>query len=219
VSRIKLLLVEQQVLLREGLVKLLGQHEDLEVTAVAAHSSEAVPRALATNPDVILFGVRSAGPDELEAIQRLSTLVSRAKIFVLSNVVDERFISEAIRAGVCGYLSTEEESTRLTDAIRQVYHGEVVLSPAVARELTSEFRRLARDFYRQPMLSERECEILQRIANGHTDREIANELSLAHQTVKNTLSSLFQRIGVSNRSHAVAWAISRGLINPFTQSE
>lgn len=218
-SRIKLLLVEQQSLLREGLATLLGQHEDLEVTAVATHSSEAVPRALATNPDIILFGVRSAHPDELEEIQRLSTLVPGAKIFVLSNTLDRRFIADAIKAGICGYLSTDEGCTRLASAIRQVYRGEVVLSPAVARELTFEYRRIAWDLRRQPMLSERECEILQRIANGRTDREIANELNLAHQTVKNILSSLFQRLGVSNRSHAVAWAISHGFIDPFLKSE
>lgn len=218
-SRIKLLLVEQQSLLREGLAMLLGQYEDMEVSAVATHTTEAVSRAVTYNPDVILLGVRSACPDELETIRRLSSLVPNTRIFILSNVLDETFISDAIKAGVSGYISTEEECTRLANAIRQIYRGEVVLSPAVARKLTYEFRRMARDSHRQPILSERECKILQHISLGWTDREIAGELNLAHQTVKNILSSLFQRIGVSNRAHAVAWAISQGLIPPPTQSE
>jgi two-component system response regulator DegU len=218
-AKIRVLLADEQALFREGLALLLRRYEDIEVVAVVSNGTEALEQVMNEQPDLVIMDVKMPGIEGLEAIRRLLMQVPDIKILILTSFSDNDLVAEAIKSGVCGYILKEEDCTSLVNAIQQVYRGECALSPAVASKLAAEYRRLARDISTGPILTERERLMLQRIAVGKTDREIASEMNLALQTVKNTLSGLFQKLGVTNRSHAVAWAISQGWISPIDQAD
>jgi two-component system response regulator DegU len=214
VTKIRVLLADDQTLFRQGLALLLERYPDIEISGMASDSAQALEQAMLVRPDVIIIDVKTPGVESLEPIRCLLASVPASKVLILTSFSSNELVAEAIKSGVSGYVLKEEECPSLIQAIRQVYQGEYALSPAVASKLATEYRRLACDMSR-PILSERECLMLNKIALGRTDREIALEMNLALQTVKNTLSALFQKLGVVNRAHAVAWAISEGWINPL----
>lgn len=213
--KIKVLLVDDQTLFREGLALLLKQYTDIEVVAMAGNGTDALEKMVEAQPDLIISDINASGVDSLELIKQWLIKIPDLKVLILTDFSSNDLVAEAIKLGVCGYIIKEEDCSSLIDAIRQVYAGEYALSPAIASKLAVEYRRLALDISTGPILTERERLMLQKIAIGRTDREIASEMNLALQTVKNTLSALFQKIGVANRAHAVAWAISQGWIGPI----
>jgi len=215
---IKVLLVDDQALFREGLHTLLAVHADLEVVGEAANGEEALRLAAAQQPDVILMDVQMPVLDGVAATRRLHAEQPGARVIMLTTFDDDEYVFEGLRAGAVGYLLKDAPSARLVEAIRAAAGGESFLQPSVAAKVVAEFARLPQ---RPPAeggklaepLSEREIEILRRVAEGDSNKDIAASLFLAEGTVKNYVTSILGKLGVSGRLQAVKRARELGLIH------
>lgn len=216
-KRIRLLLVDDQQLMLEGLYTLLELEDDLEVVGVAENGSEALRQYEQTLPDVVLMDVRMPVMDGVEATRQLRTHWPEAQIIILTTFDNDEYVFEGLRAGAQGYLLKAVSGAELAEAIRTVATGGALIDPSVTRKVVAEFARLAR---RKPVdhprlleeLSERELEVLRLLAEGLTNREIARRLFLAEGTVKNYVSNILGKIGARDRTQAALRAQELGLL-------
>ena len=217
---IRVLLADDDQLLRAGLALVLGTAADLQVVAEAGNGIEAVERTLATRPDVVLMDVRMPGIDGIEATRRLVTARPDLKILILTTFPDDAYVSAALRAGASGFLLKRASPERLLDAVRTVAAGEALLDPLVTRELIR--RYLATDDGRAPAptsatrrrldrLTERERQVLRLIAQGRSNAEIADLLVIAESTAKTHVKRVLAKIEVHDRAQAVVFAYQSGL--------
>lgn len=206
-GNIRVLIVDDQRLMREGLRTLLELEDDLAVVG-EAESGEAGVRAFAeTQPDVVLMDVRMPGVDGVEATRRIRTHWPDARVIILTTFDDDAYVFEGLRAGAQGYLLKAISGDELACAIRTVAAGGALIDPAVTRKVVAEFARLAPparavDAGLAEPLAAREVEILRLVAQGLSNREIAERLFLAEGTVKNYVTTLLQKIGVRDRTQA-----------------
>lgn len=214
---IRVLLVDDQRLMREGLRTLLELEPDLQVVGEAATGEEAVALYAEVQPDVVLMDVRMPGMDGVEATRRIHQRQPQARIIILTTFDDDEYIFEGLRAGARGYLLKATSGEELAAAVRTVYGGGALIDPAVQRKLVEEFARLAPPA--RPVgaglaepLSERELEILRLLAQGLTNREIANRLYLAEGTVKNYVTNVLAKIGARDRTLAALRGRELGLL-------
>jgi DNA-binding NarL/FixJ family response regulator len=214
---IRLLLVDDQKLMREGLRTLLELEPDLKVVG-EAEDGEAALEAYATHqPDVTLMDIRMPGMDGVEATWRLRERWPQARVIILTTFDDDEYVFEGLRAGALGYLLKDVSGQELAEAIRTVAAGGALIEPSVARKVVAEFARLAPPA-RPPEaglaepLSEREREVLRLLALGLSNREIATRLSLAPGTVKNYVTNILQKLGVRDRTQAAVRARELGVI-------
>lgn len=214
---IRVLLVDDQRLMREGLRTLLELEVDLQVVGEAATGEEGVAHYAALQPDVVLIDVRMPGMDGVEATRRIHQRDPGARVIILTTFDDDEYIFEGLRAGARGYLLKAASGEELAAAIRAVHGGGALIDPAVQGKLVEEFARLAPPA-RPPNaglaepLSERELEILKLLAQGMTNREIANRLYLAEGTVKNYVTNVLAKIGARDRTLAALRGRELGLI-------
>lgn len=206
-DKIRILLVDDQRLMREGLRTLLELEEDLLVAGEAETGEEALARYAEVLPDVVLMDVRMPGMDGVEATRRLCTTWPGARVIILTTFDDDEYVFEGLRAGALGYLLKAISGDELAAAVRTVAAGGARIDPAVTRKVVAEFARLAAparpvDAGLAEPLSPRELEILQLLAQGMTNREIAQRLYLAEGTVKNHVTTLLQKIGARDRTQA-----------------
>jgi len=216
-DKITILLVDDQRLMREGLRTLLELEDDLTVVGEAGTGEEALARYAELEPDIVLMDVRMPGMDGVEATRRLHSQWPEVKIIILTTFDEDEYIFEGLRAGARGYLLKAVSGDELAVAIRKVAAGQALIDPAVTRKVVDAFARLA-----PPMravnaglaepLSEREQEVLKLVANGLTNREIAERLYLAEGTVKNYVTSLLGKIGVRDRTQAALRGRELGLL-------
>lgn len=204
---IRVLLVDDQALFREGLETLLSVQPDIEVVGQAADGLEAVQQALVLVPDVVLMDLRMPRLDGVTATQRLLKVRPETQVIVLTTFDDDEDIFRGLRAGAVGYLLKDVSADKLLEAVRAAARGESVLQPAVATKVISQFSRLANRVpeHQDPLvepLSEREREVLALIAAGKTNREIAETLFIAYGTVKNHVTSILSKLGVNDRTQA-----------------
>lgn len=214
---IKVLLVDDQALFREGLHTLLSVHADLEVVGEAANGEEALQLAAARQPDVILMDVQMPVLDGVAATRRLHAGQPACRVIMLTTFDDDEYVFEGLRAGAVGYLLKDAPSARLVEAIRAAARGESFLQPSIAAKVVAEFMRLAErpSGEAAPLaepLTERELEILRLLAAGDSNKEIAARLFLAEGTVKNHVTSILGKLGATNRLHAVNRARELGLL-------
>lgn len=214
---IRILLVDDQQLMRDGLRTLLELEDDLVVSGEAEEGEAAIQQALTTRPDVILMDVRMAGMDGVEATRRLRTAWPEVRIIILTTFDDDEYIFEGLRAGAVGYLLKAISGQALADAIRKVHNGGALIDPNVARKVVSEFARIVppvrpASAALTESLSAREYEVLRLLARGLSNREIAQQLFLAEGTVKNYVTILLQKIGVRDRTQAALYARELGLL-------
>lgn len=218
---IRVLLVDDQALFREGLSTLLSVQADIEVIGEASNGEEALTQATALNPDVILMDLRMPVLDGAAATRRLRATHPQIKIIVLTTFDDDEHIFEALRAGAVGYLLKDVPSPKLVEAIHTANRGESFLHPSVATRLVAEFNRLAETHPTPPAaahpllpepLSERELEILRHLALGASNREIANILYITEGTVKNHVTNILGKLGVRDRTQAALKARELGLL-------
>lgn len=214
---IRILLVDDQRLMREGLRVLLELEEGLEVVGEAGDGKEALELYAALRPDVVLMDVRMPGMDGVEATRRLRERWPEARILILTTFDDDAYVFEGLRAGALGYLLKDVSGGDLAEAIRMVAAGGAPLAPSVARKVVAEFSRLAPpsrppDEGLPEPLSEREKEVLRLLAQGLSNREIAERLVLAEGTVKNHVTTILQKLGVRDRTQAALRARQLGLL-------
>lgn len=218
-KNIRLLLVDDQSLFREGLRLLLAQQPDFEIVGEAGHGKEALALARSRSPDVILMDLRMPVMDGIEATRRIVAERLPAHIIVLTTFEDDEEVYAALAAGATGYLLKASPSDKLFDAIRMTARGEAFLEPSVTAKVLAHFSRMAgREHHRaapQPLaepLSAREVEVLRLLADGCSNKEIGARLAIAEGTVKNHMTNVLGKLGVLDRTQAALRARELGLI-------
>ncbi len=214
---IRILIVDDQALFREGLHTILSVQSDLQVVGEARHGEEALHLAAVLNPDIILMDLHMPIMNGVAATRRLRSEHPTIKVLVLSTFDDDEDVFEGLRAGAVGYLLKDVPSEKLVEAIRGVARGESFLEPSLVSKLIAEFTRLSP---RLPSsshrliepLSERELEILRLLGQGASNKEIAEHLVITVGTVKNHLTSILGKLSVRDRTQAALKARELGLI-------
>jgi DNA-binding NarL/FixJ family response regulator len=214
---IRILLVDDQRLMREGLRTLLELENDFEIAGEAGDGQSALEAYADFKPDVVLMDIRMPIMDGVEATRRLRARWPEACIIILTTFDDDASVFEGLRAGAQGYLLKDLSGQELASAVRTVAGGGALIEPSVASKVVAEFARLApasrpAEAALPESLSEREREILQLIAQGMSNGEIADRLSLAEGTVKNYVSNILQKLGVTGRLQAANRARELGLL-------
>jgi len=216
-NRIKILLVDDQPLFREGLRTLLSVHSDFEVVGEAGNGAEAIRLARSLRPSVVLMDLQMPVLDGVAATRRLREEQADCRVIVLTTFDDDEMVFDGLRAGAVGYLLKDAPSKKLAEAIRVAARGETFLQPSVAAKVVAEFARLSSKKMRavgsviEP-LSDRELEILRLIAQGASNREIAGALFLAEGTVKNHVTNILGKLGARDRTQAALKARDLGLM-------
>jgi DNA-binding NarL/FixJ family response regulator len=214
---IRLLIVDDQALFREGLRTLLSVQPDLHVVGEASHGEEALRLATTHTPDIILMDLHMPVLDGVAATRRLQSTHPAIKVIVLTTFDDDEDVFEGLRAGAVGYLLKDVPSEKLVEAIRGVARGESFLEPSLVNKIITEFARLSP--HQPPSsppliepLSERELEILHLLGQGASNKEIADRLVITVGTVKNHLTNIMAKLGVRDRTQAALKAREQGLI-------
>ncbi|HET7652032.1 MAG TPA: response regulator transcription factor [Acidimicrobiales bacterium] len=196
---IRVLVVDDHAVVRQGLAQLLGSADDVDVVGTAGDGDEAVELVTSTAPDVVLMDLSMPGVDGVEATRRIG---EGARVVVLTSFADERRIVDALDAGACGYILKDATPDEVLAAVRAAAAGDVPLDPKAARVLL-ERRRVGGPARR---LSDREREVLALVAEGLANKQIARRLSITERTVKAHLTNIFQQLGVTDRTQAALWA-------------
>ena len=219
---IRILIVDDQRLMREGLRTLLELESDLAIAAEAEDGQAALEQYEATHPAVVLMDIRMPRLDGVEATRRLCQRWPEARVIILTTFDDDAYVFDGLRAGALGYLLKDVSGHELAEAVRKVAAGGALIEPSVARKVLAEFARLAQpdrpapdrpalDRLPEP-LSEREQGILRLLASGANNRQIASQLFLAEGTVKNYISTILAKLGVQDRTQAALRARELGLL-------
>jgi DNA-binding NarL/FixJ family response regulator len=215
---LRVLLVDDQALVRSGFRLILDTREDLEVVGEAEDGREVVELARALNPDVVLMDIRMPHVDGVEATRRLAAARSRARVLILTTFDLDEYVYAAIRAGASGFLLKDVQPAQLVEAIRVVAAGEALLAPTVTRRLLDHFADQLPGPQQQPpelaRLTERELEILTLLAGGLSNAELAERLFLSETTVKTHVSSVLRKLELRDRVQAVVLAYQVGLVRP-----
>jgi DNA-binding NarL/FixJ family response regulator len=209
VSSIRLLIVDDHPVVRDGLRGMFAGDPEFEVVGEAADGGEALTLAEALRPDVILMDLRMPEIDGATAIQQLSEQGNAARVLVLTTYDTDADVGPALKAGATGYLLKDSPRAELFRAVHAAHRGESVLAPSVAARLVTQLRTPAQD-----ALSDRELEVLSLIAEGETNRGTAARLFISEATVKTHLLHIYEKLGVNDRAAAVATAYDRGLLGP-----
>jgi DNA-binding NarL/FixJ family response regulator len=208
---IRLLIVDDHPVVRDGLSGMFRGEPGFEVLGEAADGAEAVRRTIGLQPDVVLMDLRMPGTDGVSAITQLAEREVAARVLVLTTFDTESDVLPAIEAGATGYVLKDAPRDELLRAVRAAARGEAVLAPSVARRLIGQVRRPA-----EAPLSPRELEVLEMVAAGTTNREVAARLFVSEATVKTHLLHVYAKLGVNDRAAAVAEGFHRGLLTPRT---
>jgi DNA-binding NarL/FixJ family response regulator len=203
---IRVLVAEDHAVVRDGLVELLGGADDVEVVATAADGEEALARVEELQPDVVLMDISMPKVDGIRATGSIGEAEPNVRVVMLTAFSDRDRVVSALDAGAVGYLLKDAEADEVLDAIRAAARGEAPLAPRAARELLA-----ARSEERHADLSNREHEVLALVAEGLPNKLIARKLEISEKTVKAHLTSVFQRIGVTDRTQAALWAQRHGV--------
>ncbi|MBC1239967.1 LuxR family transcriptional regulator [Nostoc linckia z18] len=210
---IKVLLVDDQSLIRQGLRALLELEPDLEIVGEAENGKEAINFVAQFQPDVVLLDIRMPIMDGVAATREIQKHFSKTKILVLTTFDDNEYVSAALQNGAMGYLLKDTPSEELAVAIRAVYKGYTQLGPGIVKKLLTQFSE-ATPIQSPPIpsglteLTPREKEVLRLIATGASNREIAQELYISEGTVKNHVTNILNRLNLRDRTQAAIWANS-----------
>ena len=217
--RVRILIVDDQALVRAGFRMILEAEEDIEVVGEAADGREAVAEVNRLRPDVVLMDVRMPEMDGIEATRRLVDGGATAKVVMLTTFDMDEYVYEALRAGASGFLLKDVPPEQLVAGIRAVASGDALLAPSVTRRVIEEFVRRPPESVRTPPaelgdLTAREAEILRLIARGLSNAEIAKELVVSETTVKTHVAHVLMKLGLRDRVQAVVFAYEAGVVRP-----
>jgi DNA-binding NarL/FixJ family response regulator len=212
---IKILVVDDHEVVRDGISVMMGRQQDFVVVGEASNGLEAVAKAQDLHPDIVLMDLRMPQLNGVEAMRRIRAEDAEIKFIVLTTYDSDEYIFDAIEAGAKGYLLKDASREELFQAVRAVYQGESLIEPGVAAKILDRLAQLSRRS-NQPsstdLLSERETEVLQLMASGSPNKAIATALSISESTVKTHVANIFQKLEVNQRTEAVTKAMSLGII-------
>lgn len=214
-NSLRILLVDDHLLFRKGLARLLDAQPDFEVVGEATDGLEAVAQTQSLHPDLVLMDIRMPNCDGLEATRRIKAQMPDVRVVMLTVSEDEQDLATAVRYGADGYLLKDLLPETLFQYLRGVMLGEVPISRTMTGKLFRQLAQRSRPAAQSAIsgvLSVRECEVLALVVDGYSNQEIAEELGIAHNTVKNHLRSILTKLGVKNRAQAAAYAVSHGLV-------
>jgi two-component system, NarL family, response regulator LiaR len=215
-KRIRILVVEDQNVVREGLIAILSFQSDMEVVGEAADGIQAVELARKTKPDVVLLDMVMPRQDGLATIPKLRSLTPDARILVLSSFAESDRVYQAIKAGALGYMLKDTTRVQLLQSIRDVASGHASIHPSIAMKVIHEFDHPSEGALTNQTLTRRELEALRLIARGLSNQEIATNLVVHERTIAKYVSSILNKLHVSNRTQAALYAIREGLAVPGT---
>ncbi|MGW0486973.1 response regulator [Streptomyces olivaceus] len=216
---IRVLIADDQQMVRQGFTVLLNTQPDIEVIGQAMHGLDAVAKVADLSPDVVLMDIRMPELGGIEATRRITGSTPDIRVLVLTTFDLDEYVYEALRAGASGFLLKDASADQLADAVRVVAAGDALLAPGITRRLIAEFSRLD-DRPRGPLkarvgdLTERETEVLALIAQGLSNAEIAQRLVVAEQTVKTHVGRILVKLGLRDRTQAAVFAYESGLVRP-----
>ncbi|MEC1180853.1 response regulator transcription factor [Metasolibacillus meyeri] len=219
----KIVIIDDHQLFREGVKRILDFEDTFDVVAEGDDGADAVNLYRINTPDVVLMDINMPGKNGVEATQELIEEFPDAKVIMLSIHDDESYVTHALKSGALGYMLKEMDADEIVEAIKVVANGGSYLHPKVTKNLVAEFRRLSEhenngNFHqteiRRPfhLLTKRECEVLQLLTDGQSNRTIGETLYISEKTVKNHVSSILQKMNVNDRTQAVVTAIKSGWV-------
>jgi DNA-binding NarL/FixJ family response regulator len=212
VNRIKVLIVDDHAIMRDGIRALLSVNDDIEVVGEASEGKEAIKKVEQLKPDVIVMDIAMPGMDGMEATRQMVKGNSRVKVLILTQHDNKEYILSAIKAGAAGFVPKRAMGSELVSAIRAVSRGDSVLYPSVASALIEDYRQRSElDPYDR--LTAREREILKLIAEGHTSQEIADMLVISLKTVLGHRTKIMEKLDIHNRTELIKYAMRKGLIS------
>ncbi len=215
-ERIRVMLAEDHSMVRQGLKQLIELESDIKVVAEAANGEEAVSYFFIEQPDIVLMDINMPKLNGLQALEAIKQKNPDAKIIMLTIHQDREYLFKALQLGANGYVLKDADGAVLVEAIRKVYQGEAYIQPNMAKELIVEFKRYtsgeAGSSRKNSLLSDRELEVLDLIAKGRLNKEIAKTLYISEKTVKNHISNIFKKLNVSDRTQAAVYALKNNLV-------
>ncbi|MEU9293773.1 response regulator transcription factor [Streptomyces sp. NPDC048266] len=215
---IRVLIVDDQIMVREGFSVLLGAMPDIEVVGEAVNGREAVAQVAALHPDVVLMDIRMPELNGIDATREIVAADADAKVLVLTTFDLDEYVYQALRAGASGFLLKDASARQLAEGVRVVAAGEALLAPTVTRRLITEFAKAPGGSPRPPAmarigeLTERETEVLVLIAQGLSNAEIADHLVVAESTIKTHVSRILVKLALRDRTQAAVFAYEAGLV-------
>ena len=213
-QKIKVLVVDDHTIVRDGICTLLALAGDIEVVGEAANGIEALKMVKELEPDVVLMDIAMPVMGGLEATRRIRKEFSRTRVLVLTQYDDKEYVFPVIQAGASGFISKVAASSELAPGIRSVYRGDSYLSPSVAKLVVEDYQsgdgRVSHDPYEQ--LTDRERDVLKLVAEGYTTREIADLLVVSPKTVEGHRTNLMAKLGIHSRIELVKYALRKGII-------
>jgi DNA-binding NarL/FixJ family response regulator len=207
---IRVLIVDDHHVVREGLRRMLEMEHDIQVIGEARNGEEAIAKAVSLSPDVIVMDLKMPGMDGITATREIKERLPDVGILVLT-LYAEDFVKQAVEAGVSGYLLKDSDCEQITQAIHQVYKGLCPIAPSLTRDLVMEYAELSRSS-RASILTKRQLEILRLVAEGENGKEIGSRLFISTSTVKREIRQILSKLKVNDRAQAVSEAIKRRLI-------
>ena len=212
--KITVLIADDHAMMRQGLKQILELENDITVIAQASNGSEAVKLAREKKPDIVLMDINMPGTNGIQAIKELKLEKNPTKIIVLTIHEDREYLFKTIQMGAEGYVLKDAEPSVLIDAIRKVYSGQSYIQSNMTKELVKEFNRVTlheKDKNDENNLTSREIEVLELIAEGMINKEIAKVLYISEKTVKNHVSNIFKKLNVSDRTQAAIYAFKHNI--------
>ncbi len=213
-NKINLLIADDHSMVRQGLKQILELEKDITVTAQASNGNEAVRLAREFKPDIILMDINMPGTNGLQAIKEIKQEKLPSKVIVLTIHEDREYLFKTLQMGAEGYVLKDAEPAVLVEAIRNVYNGQSYIQPNMTKELVKEFNRVTlheKEKNDENNLTSREIEVLELIAEGMINKEIARQLYISEKTVKNHVSNIFKKLEVSDRTQAAIYAFKHNM--------
>lgn len=216
---IKLLIVDDHRLVREGIKRILSDTSDIIVVSEADDGENAIKQAIIHNPDIILLDLMMPKLNGIETLRKMKDLGVKSRVIILSAFSDKNYIIDSIKIGASAYITKDNDGVSLINVIRNVYSGGTYLQPSlvhILRKNTDIDKTNSNDFEKIKLLSNREYEILKLIANGYNNNEIGKILYISEKTVKNHITNMFKKLEVKDRVQAVIFAFSNEIVSKTT---
>ena len=210
---LNILLVDDHEVVRLGIKALLGRYPQFRVIAEASTAPEAIQQALEHRPDVVIMDIRLPGKSGIEATQEITQKLPETKVIMLTSFAEDNLLFDAIMAGASGYVLKQIGSGELVRALETVARGEKLLDPAITQKVFDRVRQTSREAQGESFgrLTERELQVLALVAEGKTNKEIAEKVFLSEKTVRNYVSSILDKLGLSTRAEAAAYAVRHNI--------